>query len=72
MASTPDKLKQEPPQDDVQMHSDDDTEQEQGNNSGLSKQTDDSQPSQKSPQSNQSNRRILPFNRIKSHIAKVE
>jgi hypothetical protein len=25
-----------------------------------------------SPQSNQSNRRILPFNQIKSHISKVE
>jgi hypothetical protein len=47
MTSTPDKLKQEPPQDDVQMHSDDDSEQEQGNNSGLSNQTDGSQPSQK-------------------------
>ncbi|TVY62408.1 hypothetical protein Focb16_v004129 [Fusarium oxysporum f. sp. cubense] len=47
MTSTPEKLKQEPPQDDVQMHSDDNTEQEQGNNSGLSNQTDGSQPSQK-------------------------
>ncbi|EGU79504.1 hypothetical protein FOXB_09980, partial [Fusarium oxysporum f. sp. conglutinans Fo5176] len=47
MTSTPDKLKQEPPQADVQIHSDDDTGQEQGNDSGLSNQTDGSQPSQK-------------------------
>ncbi|KAH7187543.1 hypothetical protein DER44DRAFT_634918, partial [Fusarium oxysporum] len=46
MTSTPDKLKQEPPQDDVPMGSDDGTEQEQENNSGLSNQTDGSQPSQ--------------------------
>ncbi|RKK65808.1 hypothetical protein BFJ71_g17940, partial [Fusarium oxysporum] len=47
MTSTPDKLKQEPPQADVPMHSDDNTGQEQGNDSGLSNQTDGSQPSQK-------------------------
>ncbi|KAH7183776.1 hypothetical protein BKA60DRAFT_602979 [Fusarium oxysporum] len=52
MTSTPDTLKQEPPQDNVPMHSDDDTEQEQGNNSGLSNQTDGSQPSQKDTNQN--------------------
>ncbi|TVY62460.1 hypothetical protein Focb16_v004229 [Fusarium oxysporum f. sp. cubense] len=68
MTSTPDKLKQEPPQADVQMHSDDDTGQEQGNDSGLSNQTDGSQPSQKDTNQVTQNNENQPGQRDTNHV----
>src|SRR6478735_1466742 len=68
MTSTPDKLKQEPPQDDVPMHSGDDTEQEQGNNSGLSNQTDGSQPSQKDTNQVTQNNENQPGQKDANHV----
>ncbi|KAF9766394.1 hypothetical protein IL306_001217 [Fusarium sp. DS 682] len=46
MTSTPDKLKQEPPNDDTPMFDDGDTPRENGDSSGLSNQADGSQPGQ--------------------------
>ncbi|KAH7228514.1 uncharacterized protein BKA55DRAFT_494481, partial [Fusarium redolens] len=46
MTSTPDKLKQEPPNDDITMSGDGDTPRENGDSSGLSNQADGSQPGQ--------------------------
>jgi penicillin-binding protein 1A len=68
MTSTPDKLKQEPPQADVQMHSDDDTGQEQGNDSGLSNQTDCSQPSQKDTNQVTQNDETQPGQKDTNHV----
>ncbi|KAF5231371.1 hypothetical protein FOXYS1_15835, partial [Fusarium oxysporum] len=47
MTSTPEKLKQEPPNDDITMSGDGNTPRENGDSSGLSNQADDSQPGQR-------------------------